>query len=157
VAYNRLATWSTPGLKEFVAYLRALGVADDIIKTANQLSAEPLRVEIVNTSPRGITGRLAGSVKVNKALTEIRVTAGNNTTVKYALNYHAIKLGRSGGYFSAKVPAAGTRAEYVRRWKLQDRPYVYTAAIKMHQAFLDNYVKTLDAVARSHPSGSGVA
>jgi hypothetical protein len=156
MAYGRLISYETPGFKEFIAYLRKLGATDDIIKTANQLSADPIKVEIQRLSPKGATGKLAASVKVNKAVSEIRVTAGNNTTVKYALNYHAIKLGRSGGYFSASVPARGTRAAYVRRWKLQDNPYVYTAAVTKHAIFLENYVKTLDAVARSAPSGRAI-
>jgi hypothetical protein len=153
MGYAKAISFETPGFKEFTAYLRALGVTDEIIKEAHALSAEPVAVEIRNTSPKGATGKLAGSVKVAKALNEIRVTAGNNTTVKYAMNYHAIKLGRSGGYYSASVPARGTRAAYSRKWKLQDNPYVHAAGLKMAPVFLANYIKTLDAIARAHPSG----
>lgn len=118
-------------LRERAAQLKALGVPTTAIAAAMQRSGAVLETEARVLAPSK-SGAMVGTLKTNKSVSSLKVTIGNNTTVKYALNPHARAIGRSNGMFTMTVPAH-TRAGYpVRAYKrlqaLRDYPFMFIAA-----------------------------
>lgn len=150
MAYNRVFRYEHTGLREFDAYLKALGVPDEAVKAAMERSGASLVSYARQLAPEGKTGKLKGSIKANKSRSLLRVTAGNNTTVRHAYPFHAKSLGLSNGYFTATYPARGTRAGYKRVYPVRDYPFMKMAATAKQQQVVQDYITELVAMARRY-------
>lgn len=141
------------GLRELNTYLKRLGVPDSAVKQAMADAGLILQREALRLAPKD-TGRMAGTLKVSKAKGELRVSVGNNTTVKYAHPYHVPEL--SGGKvrvavahvkpYTRRVGRGKPKAQvagHTRRRALVDWPFMYEAARRKQQAVLTAYVTAI--------------
>lgn len=152
MAYSTAFRHEVTGLKEFVKFLSALGVPDAVIKDAMNASGLSMADEMVKLAPRD-TGAMASSVKVNKAKNLLRVTVGNNTTVKQAYPFHAIELGKSRGGLTFRVNARGSRAAYTRVARVRDYPFALIAAKAKQAQVLQDWLNAFKKIVAANPPG----
>lgn len=74
------------GLREAIKALQIAGVPDAEIKAAGQQSGEAVASEARSLVPVR-TGKLRDSIRVNKALKKVTVSAGNNRASKTGVPY----------------------------------------------------------------------
>ena len=74
------------GLREAIKALQIAGVPDAEIKAAGQQSGEAVASEARSLVPVR-TGKLRDSIRVNKALKKVTVSAGNNRNSKTGVPY----------------------------------------------------------------------
>lgn len=75
------------GLRDAIKALEAIGVPRETIKQANNAAGEIVARQARQLVPVR-TGRLLNTIKVNKALNKVTISAGNNVRVPYANPIH---------------------------------------------------------------------
>lgn len=131
------------GLRELNAALKKLSIPDPAIKTAMNEAGQITQREAWRIMPTR-TGNMARSLKVNKAKNELKISVGNNTTVQYARNFHAVALGVSKGGFTFHVPVSSRGGKSVRAYSAQrripNRPFLFTAWERTKRDVYECYV-----------------
>lgn len=146
------------GLRELNKYLRAIGAPDDAIKDAMHNAGAIVVKEAWRIMPVD-TGKMARTLKANRAKNELKVKVGNNTTVPYAYTFHAVALGKSKGGFTFRVPThnrRGTRGRKggpVRAHKaarhIPNRPFLFQAFERKRQEVYEAYITAIgDLISR---------
>lgn len=140
------------GLRELNASLKKMGVTDDAVKTAMNEAGAITQREAWRLMPVS-SGAMARTLKVNKNKNVLKVTVGNNTTVRYAYTFHATGLGLSRGGFTFRVPAHSRRGRpvrgYVAQRRIPNRPFLYLAWERTKQQVYEAYVEAIGNLIRS--------
>lgn len=149
-------------LRETAKALKAAGVADDAVKAEMQAVGGIVVREAVRLAPTR-SGKLASTVKATGGRNKLDIVAGNNTSVKYGMYFHA-STSRTTGYMGKgpaqaewiyKVPGHTRKgypvSAYRRRVRLPTRPFLYQAWERNREAVLEAYVT---AIARLFRKGA---
>ena len=140
------------GLRELNASLKKMGVTDDAIKTAMNEAGAIVQAEARSLAPVK-SGKMARTVKVNKNKNTLKITVGNNTTVKYAYTFHALEIGKSKGGFTFRIPAHTRRGHrvnsYVAQRRIRDFPFLWLAFEQKSREVYTAYVEAIGNLIRS--------
>lgn len=115
------------GYKSAIQALRAIGVPDAEIKQAGHEAGELVAAEARNLVPVR-SGRLRNSIKVNKALRNVTIKAGNEGKIPYANPIHW-------GWF---------------RRNIKPQPFFTKALGLTRDQVYQNYYKTINALFDKH-------
>lgn len=131
------------GLRELNTYLKKIGVPDAAVKQAHADAGALVQREAWRLMPVD-SGNMARTLKVSKSKSYVQIQVGNNTTVRYARNFHAVKLGISKGGFHFVV-RAHTRAGrpvrgYTANRRIPNNPFLITAYERKKEDLIRAYV-----------------
>ena len=115
------------GYKAGIKALQAIGVPNDEIKAAGNRAGEVVAREARTLVPVR-TGKLRNSIKVNNALKNVTISAGNNKSIPYANPIHW-------GWFKRNI---------------KPQPFFIKALGITRDEVYQNYYRTLDTLIAFH-------
>lgn len=133
------------GLRELNTYLKKIGVTDDAVKTAMNDAGNIIVREAWRIMPTD-TGKMASTLKANKAKNKLTVKVGSKT-VPYAYTFHARALGKSNGGFTYDVQRHTRRGRsvsgYSRKASIPDRAFLYVAFERKKTETYEAYISAI--------------
>lgn len=133
------------GLRELNAKLKRLGVDDSAIKEAMNDAGLLVVGEAKRLAPVK-SGKMAKTIKANKAKNLLKVSAGSKT-VPYAYTFHARALGKSKGGFTFIYPRHRRRGRYVKSYARQayipNLPFLFLAFEAKRRQVIEAYVTSM--------------
>jgi hypothetical protein len=144
------------GLRELNAAIEKMGAPDGAINQAMTEAGTITTKEANNLMPKK-SGKMAGTLKVTKSKNKLVIQVGNNTTVPYAMNFHAQALNTSRGGYTFHVPAHARGGYPVRAYSaarlIPNNPFMITAFIRTQEAVYTAYVNNITALMRTLSGG----
>lgn len=153
-------TIQVEGLKELNKALGKIGVPDDAIKDAMHDAGVLIQREAFRLMPFD-TGKMAKTLKVNRAKNLVKVSVGNNTTVRYAYTFHAVAMGKSKGGFTYHVKSHYNKrggkkyavSGYTAKRYIPNNPFLFKAAERKAADVFAAYTAAIDKLIKQASRG----